>query len=199
MQPEWDRLIKQYRFQFSLTQADLAHRLGVSQKTVSRWESGENRPNPSQQRQFTDLLREPYSAISNALSAAVRTCPAQRALCLHENIKLLAVSKPSIVKRPSIVSWIGCDLASIACGILAEMLEDRALQRSILKGEIANIYTFSRSNLRTPEHPIVGIYRTTISFFLVDGTLFRDAISVPVPENSPLGYWPLPMDEILSA
>ncbi len=198
MQPEWKDIIKQYRQNFSLTQQEIASLLDVSQKTVSRWESGENRPSLAQQRHFRDLLREPSFDLCNALSAAVKTSPVPRSLFLQPNLNLQALSPPAIAKRPSMMNWIGCDLIPIACGVLAEVLDDRALQRSILAGEIACVHAVTRSVYRTPEHASIGTYRTTVSYFRIDGRLFRDAISVPAPATATLGYWPLPMDEIVS-
>ncbi len=198
MQQEWSNLVKQYRLRFGLTQQDMALLFGVSQKTVSRWESGENRPGLAQQVLFKDLFREPSSIAYEALAATVKNCPAPRALCFHDNLNLQALSQLRIAKRPSIVNWIGCDLLPIVCGVQAEMLDDYPLQHSIRMGEIACINTVSRSNLLTPEYPIIGTHRTTISFFRIDGRLLRDSISVPAPEGSELGYWPVPLDEIVT-
>ncbi len=198
MQPEWKDIVKQYRQGFSLTQLDMARLLAVSQKTVSRWESGENKPSLAQQRQFRDLLRRPSFNVCDALSAAVRTCPVPRSLFLHPNLNLQALSPAAIAKRPSMAGWIGCDLAPIACGVLADVLADRALQRSILKGEIACVHAVTRSVYRTPEHRSIGTYRTTVSYFRIDGRLFRDALSVPAPANTALGYWPVSMDAVVS-
>ncbi len=172
--------------------------LGVSQKTVSRWESGENRPGLAQQAQFRDLFREPSSTAFRALATTIKNCPAPRALCFHDNLNLQALSQSRIAKRPSIVNWIGCDLLPIGCGVQADMLDDYPLQHSIGMGEIACINIVSRSNLLTPEHPIIGMHRTTISFYRIDGRLFRDSISVPAPEDLELGYWPVPLDEIVT-
>src|SRR6516164_1744928 len=98
MPTRWTELIKQYRFQHGLTQHDVGCLLGVSQKTVSRWESGEHRPSIAQQKQFRDLLCEPSGAIADALRAAVNHCPVPRALCVHKNLILLALSQPALAK-----------------------------------------------------------------------------------------------------
>ena len=105
MQPEWSILTKRYRRQFGLTQHGMGQLLGVSQKTVSRWESGENQPSLAQQQQFRELLRKPGNAVSAVLRAAVAHCPAKRMLALHKNCTLLAASKPSSPWSPP--SWIG--------------------------------------------------------------------------------------------
>ena len=73
MQPEWSVLIKRYRVRFGLTQHAMGQLLGVSQKTVSRWENGENQPYPAQQGQFRDLIRKPDGMVSASLRAAVPT------------------------------------------------------------------------------------------------------------------------------
>lgn|SRR5208337_3874865 len=199
MHPEWNSIVKHYRIQYGLSQHDMSLLLGVSQKTISRWESGENKPNLSQQKQFRDLLYKPYDMSHDVLKVAVRSSPVSRALCLHHNLNLQAISPARIAKRPSIVNWIGQDLVRIVYGVQAQMLEDRALQRSIFKGEIACITVVSRSSLLTREHATIGMWRSTVSFFRIDGTLFRDSISVPDHESAEQGYWPVPMDEIAAS
>ncbi len=196
MQPEWSILIKRYRVQFGLTQHGMGQLLGVSQKTVSRWESGENLPNSAQQARFRDLLREPDTIVSASLRAAVTLCPAERLLCMQESVTLAAVSKPAIAKRPAIVDWIGHGIAPVACGVLGQMLDDRQLQRSIANGEIACVSVVATRNFRIAEQPVTGTYRNITSYFFLDGTLFRDTIAVPAADDQPLGYWPLALDEI---
>src|SRR5262249_14210705 len=131
MAPKWSLLIKQYRLQHHLSQEQLGLLLGVSQKTVSRWERDEDRPRLGQQRRFRHLAAEPVDGISQVLRRSVEYCPAPRALSFYENLRLIAVSRPAIAKRPSIVNWIGCDLLALACGVLVEMRDDAALQRDI--------------------------------------------------------------------
>jgi transcriptional regulator with XRE-family HTH domain len=198
MGPKWSILIKQYRLQHRLTQQRLGLLLGISQKTVSRWERDEDRPRPDQKRRFLDLAAEPAGAISQMLRMSVEYCPAPRALSFYENLRLIAVSRPAIAKRPSIVNWIGCDLLPAACGVLAEMRDDAALQRDIVKGEVFCVSAVTRSVLQTPEHERIGTYRTAVSYFWIDGRLFSDAISAPAPRNSKLGYTALRMDELTS-
>jgi transcriptional regulator with XRE-family HTH domain len=195
---EWDRLIKQYRFQFGLSQQYVADLLGVSQKTISRWESGVNKPGLHYQRKFRDLFSRPSNIGQGVLLAAVKTCPAPRSLCLHENLNLKALSPPAIAKNPSMAGWIGRSLTPIARGVLAEMLDDRLLQSTIEKGEIACISAVTRDNFRDTGTLPVTAYRTAISFFRIGNVLFRDAISVPAPANSELGYWPVLLDEMIS-
>ncbi len=193
---KWVRLIKQYRLQHCLTQQQVGDLLGVSQKTVSRWESGENKPSSTQLKQFRDLFRQPSSVVSDMLELAVKACPAPRALCFHHNLTLQALSEPAIAKRPSMANWLGCSLLPIASGVLMEMLDDRELQRSIARGEIACVTSVTRSVFHTQEQPAMGTYSTATAFFRIGGILFRDAISVPVPGDAKCGYWAVPMDDM---
>ena len=98
------------------------------------------------------------------------------------------MSPAAIEKRPSVTEWIGRDLVGIACGVLAEMLEDKPLQRAMANREIACILATTRSVLQTAEHPKIGAYRTTIGCFFHEGTLYSDAVSVPASASDPLGY-----------
>ncbi len=198
MPTRWTELIKQYRFQHGLTQHDVGCLLGVSQKTVSRWENGENRPSIVQQKQFRDLLREPSSRMADALRAAVNYCPVPRTLCVHKDLILLALSPPAIAARPLIVSRIGSSLIPLACGVLADMLDDSELQRSIAKGELACLTAITQNVLREVEQSDVLTTKTTVSFFPVDGTILCDAITMPAPREAKLGYWTTPLDSIVS-
>jgi transcriptional regulator with XRE-family HTH domain len=193
----WREFVRRYRLRHGLTQARLADLIGVSQRTVSRWELGQDRPGLEQQRRLRDLAAKPAEMLMSRLASSVRHCPAPRALSRTQNLRLQAVSPLAIAKRPSITEWIGRDLAPIACGGLKEMLDDRPLQKSIADGEIACVLATTRSVLETKEHPRIGTYETTISYFFHEGTLYSDAISVRAPRNSVLGYRPVPMDDLI--
>lgn len=194
----WAVMVKRYRLRHSLTQDNLGAALGVSQRTISRWERGEDKPSFKQQKLLRDLALCPKAMLSKRLFASVEYCPVPRALSVMPNLRLMALSSPAIKKRPSAVEWIGRDLRWIATGILAEMLEDRALQASIANGGIACVETTTRSVLRTAELPQIGAYHTTVSYFFHDGTLFSDAISVPAEADAECGYRAIPTDSILS-
>ena len=193
---DWSTLVRRYRLRHGLTQASLGGVLGVSQRTISRWERGEDQPSLDLQRRLRDLGWEPPGSILTSLKAAVRHCPVARALSRTCRLNLQAVSAPALRKRPSVADMIVTDLAPRACGILEEMLDDRAMQAAIANREIACVLTTTRSVLRTPEHPHIGTYRTAITYFFHEGTLYSDAISEYAPRGTPLGYRAVPMDEI---
>ncbi|MEJ2228497.1 MAG: helix-turn-helix transcriptional regulator [Alphaproteobacteria bacterium] len=193
---DWAKLVRRYRQQHSLTQANIAEVLSVSQKTVSRWERGEDKPNVSLQKHLRDLMREPDPAFMTYIKQSVLHCPAPRALSAGTTITLRAVSPAAIAKRPTVVDWIGSDLAPIATGVLQEMMDDRPLQRGVERGEIGCIVSTTRSVLRTTEHPNIGFFTTTMTYFFYDGTLYCDAISAPAAADAVLGYQALPVDQM---
>ena len=195
MTEDWSAIVRRYRLRHALPQKHLAGVLGVSQRTISRWERGEDRPSLRQQKLLRDLALDPKAMLSARLFASVRHSPVPRALSLMPSLRLLTLSRPALAKRPTMTEWIGEDLVKIASGVLADMLEDRALQRSIARGDIACVAATTRSVLRTAEAGRIGTYHTTISYFFEDGRLYSDALSVPAEPDAACGYWPVPMDE----
>ncbi|KAB2919509.1 MAG: helix-turn-helix domain-containing protein [Hyphomicrobiaceae bacterium] len=196
MPENWRELVRLYRVRHGLTQERLAAMFGVSQRTISRWERGDDKPSLEQQKRLRDLGWEPTGMLLRSLASSVRHCPAPRALSRTQNLRLQALSSPAIAKRPSVTQWVGRDLVGIACGVLQEMLDDKPLQRAIANKEIASVVTTTRSVLQTVEHPLIGAYQTTITYFFHEGTLYSDAISVPAPMDAVCGYKPIPMDDI---
>jgi hypothetical protein len=146
------------------------------------------------QKRLCDLSRSPDGLLAQRLFAAVENCPVPRALSRFPNLRLLALSPAAIMKRPTITEWIGHDLSRIASGVLADMLDDQILQKAIANGEIACVRATTRSVLRTVEAPVIQTYRTTITYFLHDGTLYSDAVSMPGLPGEECGYTPIPMD-----
>jgi len=194
MEHDWSNFVRHYRLRHGLSQARLAAMFGVAQRTVSRWERGEDSPGIAQQKRLRDLGWEPESQMLRSLAASVSFCPVPRALCRGEGVNLQLLSAPALAKRPSMANWIGRDLVPIACGVLQEILDDHELQRAIVNGEVQSLVTTTRSVLRTDEHEAIGAYRTTITYFFHDGTLYNDAIGVPAPAESVCGYAAVPMD-----
>jgi transcriptional regulator with XRE-family HTH domain len=195
MPEDWSEFVRRYRLRHGLTQTRLASVVGVSQRTISRWERGQDKPSLDQQKYLRDLVWEPPGALLQGLAASVIHCPAPRALSRTPSLRLQALSRPAIDKRPSVTEWIGRDLVGIACGVLAEMLDDKELQAGIANREIACVLATTRSVLQTVEHPRIGTYRTTITYFFHEGTLYSDAVSVPGLPDEACGYTAISMDE----
>jgi transcriptional regulator with XRE-family HTH domain len=175
----------------------MAHLMGVSQRTISRWERGDDSPSLVQQKRLRDLGWEPASTLFRGIADSIAFCPAARALTRTESLRLQRLSGPALLKRPSMADWIGRDLAPIACGVLQEILDDRVLQRAISDGEIQSLVTTTRSVLRTAEHDGIGLFQTTITYFFHEGTLYNDAIGVPAPDDAVCGYHAIPMDDAI--
>lgn len=189
----WGTIIKKHRLRQGLSQIHLAQWLGVSQRTVSRWERSEDQPSAVAQKRLRDLGLEPPPAMLSNLKMAITHCPVPRAISTKQSMCLLGVSKPAIEKRPSIVNFIGHDLIGLASGILLEMLDDRELQKAIACRDVACVIATTRSVLQTEESIHIGAYRTTISYFIQDGTMYEDAISVPVSPTAICGYQAVPV------
>ena len=191
----WGEIVRGFRFRRGLSQVEVAGLLGVSQRTISRWERGEDNPSLTQQRRLRDLGWEPPGSLLRNLALAVVHCPAPRALTRTDRLQLQLVSDAAVLKRPSITAWIGRDLVDIASGVLQEMLDDRCLQRAIARREIAGVSATTHSVLETAEAVRVQTFRTTIAYFFHDGTLYGDAISLPAAPGEVCGYMALPMDD----
>lgn len=56
-EPYWPRRLRSFRDRNGLSQAALADILGVNQKTVSRWERGEDTPSLALRQRLRDLMR----------------------------------------------------------------------------------------------------------------------------------------------
>jgi transcriptional regulator with XRE-family HTH domain len=195
----WGGVVRSVRLRSGYSQQQLAEVLNISQRTVSRWERGDDNPSIPQQRRLRDLGWEPPGSVLRSLLSAVQMCPVPRALSYTPRLILLAASKPALEKRPILAERIGQELIGEASGILQEMLDDRQLQRSIARREIAGVVATTQSVLKMPGPPVKAAYQTTITYFWHEGSLFSDAISLPVAEDADCGYSPVPMDSIDSA
>ena len=197
MSGNWSQLIQHYRVRNGLTQKQLAQRLSVSQRTISRWERRQDQPSLDHQRVLRDLFHFETSDVVRTLSNTIAFCPAPRALCVMPRLTLVAVSQPAIRKRPSVQNLIGEDLAKRACGVLEEMLDDYALQHGIRTRDVVGVTSVTEGVLKTTESPIAGKFRTTISYFTYDGVLYSDAVSMRARADAASGYWPIYADEIV--
>lgn len=190
----WDSIIRNCRLRNGMSQASIAAQLGVSQRTVSRWERGEDNPSLAQQHRLRELGWEPEGSLLHSLRAAILHCPAPRALTRGARLNLIALSKPAIAKRPSVANLIGRDLAPVATGVLAQMLDDAPLQRAIERREISAVVATTHSVLRTGDVVCTEVFRTTISYFFHDGVRYNDALSLPTLASDSVGYMPVPME-----
>lgn len=85
------RIIRSARETLGLTQQGFADRLGVSQATVSRWESGQTEPDHESRRRIHALAGRSTHHGDTALTRMVRRAPSLMGL-LDLNMRVLAVS-----------------------------------------------------------------------------------------------------------
>ncbi len=196
MKGMWSDVIRLHRLRHGLTQEEMGALLGVSQRTVSRWESGHDNPSISRQRLLRDITVAPQSQLLTRLILSVQHCPAPRALSIFPSLRLLAVSPAAVAKRPSIKNWLRRDLRRLATGVLDEMLCDQDLMRGIASRDVACVVATTDSVLKTVEHGQIGKYHTTITYFEHDGAIYSDAIAQPAPDDATLGYQIIPVTEL---
>ena len=190
------KFFKHFRLRHGLSQVRMAELVGVNGRRLAAWENGDSEPGAVFKSRVIDLMRDLPSDLLGGLSQSVVRCELPRALCKSGRLNLQAVSGPAIDKRPSIVDWIGRDLVPIACGVLASMLDDRELQRAIVKREVAGVVATTQSVLRTSDAETIGTYRTTINYFFHDNVLYSDAVALPVSADERSGYTPIMIDEV---
>lgn len=65
--------IEQARHQLGLTQAELAQKIGVSQRTVQNWEWGNTQPKPSQVKAIENLLADMEPVTISRLVAIIES------------------------------------------------------------------------------------------------------------------------------
>lgn len=191
-----DKLLLQFRLRHGLNRSRMARLIGISLRRLAALEAGQVELLPSERGKVLDLSHQMPSELLGALSSAVVQCGLPRALSRTGRLNLRALSGPAIRKRPSVVDWIGKDLAPIASGVLEQMLADRELQRAIHRREVVRVVTTTQSVLRTEESETVGTFRTTINYVFHDGVLFSDAIGLPLSTEERTGYTPLYADEL---
>ena len=187
---------RHFRLRHGLSQARLAGLVGVQPKRLAAWERGIDEPDTKQILKLVDLSHRLPGELLASLATSVSQCALPRALCRTGRLNLRAISGPAIDKRPSIAKLIGCDLVPIACGVLKAMLDDRVLQRAIVKREVAGVVATTTSVLRTTEAEEIGTWRTTINYFFHDGVIYSDAIAVPASPDERSGYTPILVDEL---
>lgn len=191
-----DRFLLHFRLRHELSHQRMARLIGISPAQLAAIEQGIEAATPAMRKRVVDISHRLPASLLKRVSNAVVGCDLPRALSRTSRLNLRALSGPAIEKRPSIVNWIGENLAPIACGVLQQMLEDRALQRAIQRREVLAVVTTTRGVLRTAESEFTSAFRTTINYFFHDDVLYSDAIALPVSADERLGFTPLHADEI---
>ena len=188
--------VRQFRLRLGLSQQRFGDVLGVASWRVADWERREGEPDEAQSQRIVELVRDLPSELLAGLKERVGRCELPRALSMTKRLNLQAVSPPAIAKCPTILDWVGRDLAPIATSVLREMLDDRDLQKAIARHDVVGVVATTRSVLDTAEAAEITAYRTTINYFFHDGVMFSDAIAVTASDDERIGYTPITVDEI---
>jgi transcriptional regulator with XRE-family HTH domain len=85
---DWRSFVRRYRLRHGLSQVDMAHLMGVAQRTISRWERGEDSPSVAQQKRLRDLGWEPASSLFRGIADSIPVCPVPRALTRTASLRL---------------------------------------------------------------------------------------------------------------
>lgn len=104
------RFIAQVRNQMGLTQKELAEKIGVSDKTVSKWECGKSMPDIS----YLDALCKALSINMNELISGQRLTETDYSSKAEENIMALMKENKRIRKSTVIKNICGIILAFLA-------------------------------------------------------------------------------------
>lgn len=117
---DWLAQLRQFRQDNDLTQHDLASFLGVSQRSISRWEAGTDLPSPDVQRRLAALLEPGLGRGVSTIVDAVRAAPVPLALVDGDGNLLVASASFNAVGRAIKYSDSGTGPASTCTVLVVE-------------------------------------------------------------------------------
>ena len=120
-----------------MRQTELASLLGVSQGTVSRWESGRDLPTVARMRDISEFLANRRGKDPFALDIAFLRMQADcRALFDFDGARLLAVSRGLEAVWPDFANLVGTRMRPHLVGESAAIYCDRRLSGRLKSGEV---------------------------------------------------------------
>lgn len=117
---DWLAQLRKYRLDNNLTQHDLASFLGVSQRSVSRWEAGSDLPGADVQRRLAVLLDPGPGGGAAAIADAIRSAPTPLALVDGEGNLLVASAGFNAVGKTIRLAEAGGNAASASTVLVVE-------------------------------------------------------------------------------
>ena len=148
MDADIGKLLRVWRKASSLKQHTVAGLLDVSQASVSRWESGKDRPSALQCGKIRKLmgsqLRAELAMERNILQLQVGV----RILADLDGVKLAASTRAFKDIWPELAAWEGKNTADFMIGETAELFADKQLLNAIRREEIAMMTGVSDRHLR---------------------------------------------------
>lgn len=160
----WINLIKQFRVNRGLNQAELAELCGVQQATVSRWESGKHIPDRATRNRLRTILRSLDSKSDQAIIRSVRYAHTNAGLTLvdpHRVIEISVggcsfqgVSRADFMKIPPVDWFMYVNGAADAVRSLLRTLKGGDVLAIHLTTEVPNFSTGGRVPLTVTFTPL---------------------------------------------
>jgi transcriptional regulator with XRE-family HTH domain len=179
----WASFVNSYRTLHSLTQEQLATQLGVSQQMVSRWEAGQQLPDPRSQAVLRSVLGESDLSSKKNWIERVRRAAGYEAL-LDASLTLLSVSD-AVTDRSDMPAEhaIGRPFANFFPADRPKIAE-KAVEAGFFDGALARVSLMSEVNLGTRTfHAFTDLWPVVTS----DSGILMHCIIVRVPGPQNLG------------
>ncbi|MGQ3674913.1 helix-turn-helix domain-containing protein [Xanthobacter sp. TB0139] len=141
---EFAQRLKTWRRLNNIKQAALAEMLGVSQSSISFWETGRDLPSAAYLQRITDLMADSTSNELLVERLFVERIMGGRALFDLDGARLLASSQGYRQLWPEYARLEGHFMAHRLVNEAASLADDRDLMQAIRKGEVAIIGGISR-------------------------------------------------------
>lgn len=132
-------VLRQWRKANHIKQAILAETLGVTQATVSRWESGLDEPSPAQYVKIRNLVGQVGRSRFEIERDVISLQTGLRALVDVDGIRIISLTKLYESFWPEMIALKEMPLADKLTSFSREIFYDEQLMRSIRRGEVALI------------------------------------------------------------
>lgn len=178
--------LRAWRKSNGIKQDAMAAALGVSQATVSRWESGRDSPSIALSRRITDLIA---TRARNEL--AIERCFVERLSSIQsifeiDGIRFQAASAGFKRAWPRFSRLIGRSFEGRMIGESRIILDDAAFRRDVLAGEIAMVIGVSERHLALEGDPTLR-HRWMARFWFHGHRVFTTLAYDPCDATTPTG------------
>jgi transcriptional regulator with XRE-family HTH domain len=175
--------LRSYRIKMSLTQDDIAWKLGFAATTVSRWERGIAMPDLRATGAIVDFLRRADAQTERRMMRAITGARDSRNLWEGREIRYLAGSQQEFRETPQMRAVIGTSIRRYIDGIYRDYMEDPAVLASLHAREIASIDFYGGAALSMTTIPTGYVQMKRMSFQSeMRGIIRGDTHSVLIPQ-----------------
>lgn len=182
---DFPKFLRSWRKSKNLRQTQLARLLGVSQGTISKWESGVEPPSGFKIDDIVEFLtkrqgRDPF-AVDRAF---IKMQTDVRALFSYEGARLIGVSEGLKQLWPVFSTMVGRDMRQHLVGETRLLYEDVDLAERIKARDIAIIFGVSTRHVDIPvDQPIK--HRWILAFRSYSGQLLGEVVYYPCEPDTP--------------